>query len=103
MELLLKRLLNPMLAVLKGRNRNKNTTSHALYKTYMGEVDSRGLPAQVHHSLKRMTVISLGIDSIVILVSLLLTRRLSKGKGSPAVIVYINFPYLPHSAMIIVI
>lgn len=60
----------------------------------MREVDSRGLSAQVHHSLKRMTVISLGIDSIVILVSLLFTRRLSKGKGSPAVMVYVNFPYL---------
>lgn len=45
----------------------------------MGEVYSRGLPAKVHHSLKRMTVISLGIDSIVILVSLLLMKRLSKG------------------------
>lgn len=74
--------------------KTKKTTTHVLYKNYMGEVDSRGLPAPVQHSLKRMTVLSLGINSIVILVSLLLMRRLSKVKGSPAVIVYFNFPYI---------
>lgn len=30
-----------------------------IYKHYNGEIDSRDVPAQIHHSLKRMTIISL--------------------------------------------
>lgn len=50
------------------------------YKHYNGEIDSRGVPAQIHHSLKRMTIISLEIDLSVGLVIMLLARRLSNGK-----------------------
>lgn len=53
------------------------------YKHYNGELDSRGIPSQIHHSLKRMTMVSLGIDLCFGSVTLLLARRMSKGKGSP--------------------
>lgn len=66
------------------------------FKHYNGELDSRGVPTQIHHSLKRMTIVSIGIDLCVGSVLIILARRLSKGRGSPLAQYIVSGIYLTY-------
>lgn len=70
------------------KNSLQNDKISAGIQRFKGELDSRGLPAQIHHSLKRMTMVSLGIDISVASLLVIMARKMSKGKGGPAATLY---------------